>query len=156
MMPLNQYRQKILRLHTVHRLLLMGMKTDKTEKEAKTWYKQYFYDWVRVLSAFCPGHFVCVDWSPTLKTTAEQMAEKRGSKFLPKSVGLFITTAVNSHTITISEDCLTNILSVYRATSALGPNNTPTVKQLIRNVESHNTPPDYTPEALGHKMHIAT
>lgn len=94
----------------------MPTKTDKTLKEAQTRYKKHFAESERNLPTISPVDYVYLDRWPSLKTAAERMAGEPRSKLLPKAADPFRVTDLTSHTITIDEDGLSNIIPIYRAT----------------------------------------
>lgn len=89
---------------------------------------------------FCPGDYVYVDRPPTAKIAAGRMADESRSKILPKTVGPFRIIDTMSHTIKVDEDCILNVISVNRTTSAPQLISSPAVGQSTSIALSDNAP----------------
>lgn len=107
-----------LRPHILRRVFFMRAKTDETLKRAQARYKKHFHMSVRNFMIFCFGDYFHVVWQPTRETASERMADESRPKLLPKAVRPFQIIHTTSHTITIDEERIANIISIDRTTLA--------------------------------------
>lgn len=97
-------------LHKLYRLSVMDTKMDKMLKTAGTRYQRYFDESVCNLVTSRPRDYLFFGRLPTQKTAAEQIADERRLRLLPKAIGPYRITAVTSHTKTINEGGLSDVI----------------------------------------------